>query len=59
VLNERDATIQWSELFRGQDITSLTLKKAEALLDELSPESPVRHRLAMELEEIRQLYQKS
>jgi hypothetical protein len=57
VLNEKDATTQWSELFRGQDITSLTLKKAQALLDELSPESPVRHRLAMELEEIRQIHQ--
>ena len=29
--------------------------KAELLLDELRPESPLRHRLAMELEELREL----
>jgi len=57
VLNDRDATIRWSKLFRGQDITTLTLEKAESLLDELSPESPVRHRFAMELEELQRLHQ--
>lgn len=29
------------------------LEKAEALLDELRPESPLRHRLGEELEELR------
>jgi hypothetical protein len=29
------------------------LDKAEHLLDELRPESPLRHRLGMELEELR------
>ena len=49
----------WRKLFRGQEITSLTLVEAEALLDELSPESPLRHRLTVELEELRTLYPKT
>lgn len=59
MLNEGDVTVQWWRLFRGQEVTSLRLEKAEALMDELSLESPLRVRLAMELEEIRQLHQKS
>ena len=31
-----------------------TFAKAEELLDELRPESPLRHRLSVELEELRQ-----
>ena len=58
-VNDRDATIRWSKLFRGQDITTLTLEKAESLLDELSLESPVRHRFVMELEELQRLHQNS
>lgn len=32
------------------------LDKAEALLEELRPESPLRHRLMMELEELRKMH---
>ena len=59
MLNDGDVTTLWRKLFRGQEITSLTLGKAEALLDDLSPESPLRLRLATELEELRKLYQKA
>ena len=59
MLNEGDATKMWRKLFRGKEITKLTLEKAEALLDELSPESPLRHRLTLEFEELRKLHQKS
>ena len=37
------------------DVTNETFTKAEALLDELRPESPLRHRLGVELEEIREM----
>jgi hypothetical protein len=58
-LIETEITLLWRKLFRGQEITSLTLEKAEALLDKLSPESPLRHRLTLELEELRKLHQKT
>jgi hypothetical protein len=35
------------------DVSLETLDKAEALLEELRPESPLRHRLAMEIDEVR------
>ncbi len=34
------------------DITTEVVEKAEALLDELRPESPLRHRLVSELHEL-------
>jgi hypothetical protein len=45
----------WRKLFHDQEITSETMGKAERLLDGLSLESPLRLRLATELEEIRKL----
>ena len=41
-------------MFKG-NVTSETFTKAEALLEELRPESPLRHRLSVELEEIREM----
>jgi hypothetical protein len=41
-------------LFRGAGCTDETLAKAEQLLDELRPESPLRHRLSTELDELRE-----
>jgi hypothetical protein len=41
-------------LFKSQ-ITGESIDKAESLLDELRPESPLRHRLSQELEELREL----
>lgn len=57
MLNESDATRLWLQLFRGQAITSLTLTEADALLQDLPPESPLRLRYSTELEEIRSLHQ--
>ncbi len=45
-------------LFHGQEITEEILAKAEALLNGLSPESPLRIRFGMELEEIRKISEK-
>jgi len=42
-------------LFKDGNITDAGIQKGEALLDELRPESPLRHRLSNELEELRQL----
>ena len=49
----------WRKLFHGQEVTSLTLEKANELLDGLSPESPLRLRFTMELDELRKLHQQS
>lgn len=53
MMTERDATRLWHKLFRGQEITSLTLIEAENVLADLPPESPLRLRLSTELQEIR------
>ena len=59
MLNESDVTAVWRKLFQGQEISDETLIKAEELLDELTLASPLRVRLATELEEIRKLREKS
>ena len=43
-------------MFKGKDVPPDTFDKAEALLEELRAESPLRHRLSVELEEIRKLH---
>ncbi len=54
VLTEHEVSRSWARLFKGEK-TSETFAKAEALLEELRPESPLRHRLSSELEELREL----
>jgi hypothetical protein len=54
-MNESLVTTQWRQLFRGQTVTDETLAQAQALLRRLSNESPLRLRLAQELDEIRKL----
>ena len=54
VLTEQEVTRSWQRLFKGE-INADTLLKGENLLDELRPESPLRHRLMSELEELREL----
>ena len=54
VLTEQEVVRTWSRLFKGE-VTSGNIAKAEALLDELRPESPLRHRLGNELDELRLL----
>jgi len=57
-VDERDVRNAWRNLFQGQEVTSDSLAKAEALLDGLSGESPLHFRLAKELEDLRKLQQK-
>jgi hypothetical protein len=53
LLTEQEISRAWRTLFRNTGVTEDIISKAEQLLDELRPESPLRHRLGMELEELR------
>jgi len=54
LLTEREISRAWLTLFRGEARDDEAFTKAEQLLDELRPESPLRHRLGAELDELRQ-----
>lgn len=57
LLTENEVQRSFSQLFKAQDkVTADTFDRAEELLDELRLESPLRHRLATELEELRNLF---
>jgi hypothetical protein len=53
VLTEQEVSRSWARLFKGA-ISGEDIVKGEALLDELRPESPLRHRLSNELDELRE-----
>ncbi len=55
LLTEAEIHKSFRALFAGGNVTEETLSRGEQLLDELRPESPLRHRLATELEELRKL----
>lgn len=55
MLTEQQINQSWRRLFRDGQIDEETFEKAESLLDELRPESPLRHRLGTELNELRRL----
>jgi hypothetical protein len=54
LLTEQEISRAWRALFRSTSCTDDTFAKAEQLLDELRPESPLRHRLGTELDELRE-----
>jgi len=56
VLTESEVSRTWSKLFKTGVFTEVNFERAEALLEELRPTSPLRHRLLSELEELRQLH---
>lgn len=58
MLTEREVTRTWQKLFRSRSFTDDTFVRAEALIDELRPESPLRHRLITELAELKRLKDK-
>ena len=53
LLTEQEISRSWRTLFKDGEITTDAVTKAEELLEELRPESPLRHRLVNELEELR------
>jgi hypothetical protein len=55
LLTEQEVSRSWRRLFTGRDFDEDSFDKAEALLAELRPESPLRHRLGTELKELREL----
>jgi hypothetical protein len=59
LLTEHEISRSWRNLFHGSDSDEETFAKAEALLDELRPESPLRHRLHEELSELRKIHCKA
>ena len=58
MLTENEIQRTWRALFRDQEIGEETFMRAEALLEELRPESPLRHRLDGELNELRKIHSK-
>ena len=58
LLTENEIQRTWRALFRDQEIDEETFTRAEALLEELRPESPLRHRLDGELSELRKIRSK-
>jgi len=55
LLTEQEVAKSWRKLFSSPQVNTDTFTKAEALIDELRPESPLRHRLGNELVELRQM----
>ena len=55
MLTEAEVQLTFNQLVNRDDINEDTLEKAEDLLEELRAESPLRHRLSVELNEIRSL----
>ena len=58
MLTEQEVSRSWSLVFKSAKIESESFDRAEQLLEELRPESPLRHRLTMELEELRELHER-
>lgn len=57
MLTEQEVSRSWTQVFnKGCTYESATFERAEQLIDELRPESPLRHRLTLELEELRDLH---
>ena len=55
MLTEQEVSRSWQKLFKSVEVTDETFVKAEVLLDELRAESPLRHRLSKELDELRRM----
>jgi hypothetical protein len=56
LLTEAEVERSFRKLLNGGKPNEETFEKGEVLLEQLRPESPLRHRLASELEELRELH---
>lgn len=56
MLTESEVQRSFRNLFKTKDVPPQAFEEAEALLEKLRAESPLRHRLSVELEEIRKLH---
>jgi hypothetical protein len=55
LLTEQEVARSWRLIFKNGQIEPTAFDRAEQLLEELRPESPLRHRLTVEMEELRAL----
>jgi hypothetical protein len=55
VLTEAAVEKSFRQMFSSANWDEACLDRAEELLEELRPESPLRHRLSQELEELREM----
>jgi hypothetical protein len=55
VLTEEQVQRSFRNLFRSTEISADAIEKAESLIDQLRLESPLRHRLAEELDALRKI----
>jgi hypothetical protein len=55
LLTEAEVRRSYQLILKKADVDPEAFDKAEALLDELRPESPLRHRLLGEISELRRL----
>jgi len=53
LLTESQVQRSFRELFNSREVAPDAFEKAEELIEQLRPESPLRHRLTTEMEEIR------
>ena len=56
MLTESEVSRSWARLFKDGNFTTDSFESAENLLDELRPESPLRHRLSNELVELQRIH---
>jgi len=54
LLTESEIERCFTRLFKSQEVSDESFEKAELLIDELRPENPLRHRLTVELDELRE-----
>jgi len=59
LLTEAVVEKSFRKIINENEHDEATLDRAEELLDELRPESPLRHRLGTEIEELRSLASKA
>ena len=52
MISEYDFQREWKRLFDGEQVQKKTVGKARGLVDQLSPESPLRIRFGKELDDI-------
>ncbi len=55
MLTEAEVQVSYRRLMKNWSVDPTTFEKVEALLEQLRPESPLRHRLETELEEVRRI----
>lgn len=52
MLTEKEVAASWRTLFSKREMNDEIVDKAQGLIDNLRPESPLRHRLDAELDEL-------